>query len=112
MELKETMAGDVAVLKLEGKFLGGTECTAIYAKVKDLLGEGVRKFVVDVEGVALMNSSGLGALVGSAISVRNAGGDLKLLSLKGRMKGLLMASNIISIFEAFDSLEAATASFK
>jgi anti-sigma B factor antagonist len=112
MQLQETMMGDVATLQLEGKFLGGAECTAIYTKVKDLVAQGVRKVVIDLDGVSLMNSTGLGALVGASISLRNAGGDVKLSRLKGRMKGLLLASSIISIFESFDSIEAAVASFK
>ena len=78
MEILERLEGDVVVLSLEGKFVGGTECTAIYTRAKELIEQGIHKAVVDLHQVTLLNSSGLGALVGSMISFRRAGGDLRL----------------------------------
>jgi anti-sigma B factor antagonist len=111
MDIIERMEGDVVILSLEGKFVGGTECTAIYTRAKELIEQGIRKAVVDLHQVTLLNSSGLGALVGSLISFRRVGGDLKLARLKDRMHGLLMAADVIRLFETFDTVEDAVKSY-
>jgi len=111
MEILERLEGDVVILSLEGKFVGGTECTAIYTRAKELIEQGIHKAVVDLHQVTLLNSSGLGALVGSLISFRRAGGDLKLARLKDRMQGLLMAADVIRLFETFETIEDAVKSY-
>ena len=45
------------------------------------------------------------------VSLRDANGNLKLCCLKDRMKGLFKVTDIISIFEVYDSLGAALASY-
>jgi anti-sigma B factor antagonist len=111
MQISEKMHGDVAVLALAGKFLGGKECTEVYAKTKQLIDQGVIKVVVDLGNVSLMNSSGLGALVGSLISLRKVDGALKLCCVKERMEGLLVASDVMQLFETHKSAIEAVEAF-
>ena len=112
MKVSEERTGDVVILRLEGKFFGGTECTEVYSRAKELAAEGIAKLVVDLEGVDLMNSGCLGAVVGALISLRNSGGDLRLANIKGRIEKLFMGANIMGLFQTFDSTEAAVQSFQ
>jgi anti-sigma B factor antagonist len=112
MKVNEERTGDVVVLRLEGNFFGGAECTAVYSRAKELVAEGITKLVVDLEGVALMNSAGLGAVVGALVSLRNSGGDLRLSNIKGRIEKLFMGADIMGLFQTFDSTEAAVQSFQ
>ncbi len=111
MQIKEQMQGDVAVLELKGKLMGGPETTAIHNKVKELVGNGVKKIVVDLGKVKWMNSSGLGALMGSLTTTKNAGGELKLARVTEKVKSLFMITKLITIFETYESVEEAVASF-
>lgn len=111
MQIKEQMHGDIAVLELKGKLMGGPETTAIHDKVKELVGNKVNKIVIDLGKVKWMNSSGLGALMGSMTTTKNSGGDLKLAKVTEKVKSLFMITKLITIFETFESVDEAVASF-
>lgn len=112
MALKEQMHGDVAVIDLKGKLMGGPETSAVHTKVKELVADGVKKVVFDLSKVTWMNSTGLGALMGSMTTLRNADGDLKLSNVTDKVKSLFMITKLITIFDTFDTVEDAINAFK
>ncbi|MDZ7377658.1 MAG: STAS domain-containing protein, partial [candidate division KSB1 bacterium] len=75
MAVKEKIQGDVAVLQVSGKLMGGDETKEVHEKVKSLLGDGIKKIVIDVSDVKWLNSSGLGMLISCLTSVTNAEGQ-------------------------------------
>lgn len=111
MALKEQMFGDVAVIELKGKLMGGPETTEIHSKVKELVANGVTKVVADVSKVTWMNSTGLGALMGAMTTLRNANGDLKLAQITENVENLFIITKLINIFDTFDTVEEAVAAF-
>jgi len=112
MALQEVMHGDVAVLELKGKLMGGPETSEIHEKVKELIGQGAKKVVADVDKVSWMNSTGLGALIGAMSSLRNAGGDLKLARITENVENLFVITKLVTIFDTFDTVEEAVTAFK
>ncbi len=112
MQIKEQIKDDVAVLELKGKLMGGPETMAIHEKIKELIGRGHNKVVINLSKVAWMNSTGLGALMSSLTSLKNADGDLKLVGVTEKVKSLLMVTKLITIFDHFDTEEQAIEAFK
>ena len=111
MTIKEKMHGDVAVITLKGKLMGGPETQEVHDKVKELIAAGTTKVVIDLAKVKWMNSSGLGALMGALTSLRSAEGDLKLANVTGKVQSLFMITKLITIFESHESIEKAIESF-
>jgi len=111
MQINEQMHGDVAVLSLKGKLMGGAETTAIHDKVKELASNEVKKVVIDLGKVKWMNSTGLGTLMGSMTTLKNAGGELKLANVTDKVKSLFMITKLITIFDTHDTVDQAVASF-
>ncbi|MFQ5825095.1 MAG: STAS domain-containing protein [bacterium] len=111
MQIKEQMHGNVAVISLKGKLMGGPETLAIHEKIKELVGNNINKVVIDLGNVKWMNSSGLGALMGSMTTLRNAGGELKLAKVTEKVQSLFMITKLITIFETFDGVDQAVSSF-
>ena len=112
MALHEVMNGDVAVLELKGKLMGGPETSEIHEKIKELIAQGAKKVVADVDRVSWMNSTGLGALIGAMTSLRNAGGDLKLARITENVENLFVITKLVTIFDTFDTVEEAVTAFK
>ncbi len=112
MQINEHREGDVAVLELKGKLMGGPETQAIHTKVKELVEGGVLKVVIDLAKVKWMNSSGLGAVMGSMTTLKNADGELKLARVTEKVKSLFMITKLITIFDTYDSVDEAVSSFK
>jgi len=112
MTIIEKAVGDVVVLELAGKIMGGPDASLLNDKLHDLLDKGKTKVIADLAGVSWMNSSGLGILIGGLTTMRNNGGDLKLSGVTERIQSLLMITKLLTVFDAHDSLEKAVASFK
>ncbi|MCH7494868.1 MAG: STAS domain-containing protein [Candidatus Marinimicrobia bacterium] len=111
MHIKEKIEGDVAILSLSGKMMGGPETQELQTHVKGLLNDKLTKVVVDLAKVKWMNSSGLGALMGSLTSMRNADGDLRIANVTEKVKSLLMITQLMTIFKTYESVDRAVASY-
>ena len=70
--------------------------------VREFLKAGKRQFILKMNDLSYMDSCGLGQLVSVYISVRNAGGNLRLLSPSEKSRELLHISKLDSVFEIFD----------
>jgi len=112
MTIIEKVVGDIVVLELAGKIMGGPDASLLNDKLHDLLDKSQTKVIADLASVSWMNSSGLGILIGGLTTMRNNGGDLKLCSVTERIQSLLMITKLLTVFDAHDSLEKAVASFK
>lgn len=111
MQISEQRQGDVVVIALKGKLMGGPETLAVHDKIKELVEGKVLKVVIDLGKVKWMNSSGLGVVMGSLTTMKNSGGDLKLANVTDKVKSLFIITKLITLFETHDSVEAAVSSF-
>ena len=102
--------GGVVVLNLAGKIMGGEETTLFHGKLHELIQSGKKKIVVDLKAVEWMISVGLGMLISALTTVKNAEGRLVLANITN-IESILAMTRLITVFEHFDSREAAVASF-
>jgi len=79
--------------------------------VKDLSTKGDRKILLNLGDVTYIDSSGIGELVSAYTSVRNAGGELKLLNLTKKVHDLLQITKLYTVFDISDDEASAIASF-
>jgi anti-sigma B factor antagonist len=111
MTITERRQGDVVILDLDGKILLGEGDVQLREAIRRLLQSGARKILLNLANVPYMDSAGLGELVRAYTTVRREGGELKLLNLTVRIQDLLTITKLISVFESFDSEDAALKSF-
>lgn len=104
--------GNVFVMELKGKVMGGPESASFHDDLKKAVAEGNRKIVLDLGEVEWMNSSGLGLLISALSTMRNAGGELKLARVTDKIESLLVITKLNSIFEVHSDVSAAMASLK
>ncbi len=112
MKMKERMNGDVVILEISGDVQGGPDAELFRNKIAELIEKGHRKLLLDLSGVPWMNSTGVGLLVGGFTSFRNAGGTLKLLNVKDRVKSVLMVTKLLTVLDSYYHEEDAVASFE
>lgn len=101
----------VVVFEFKGKIMGGPDAVIFQDTLKNYIGEGMLKFVIDLKKVDWMNSSGLGILISGLTTVRNANGELKLARATEKISSLLMITKLITVFESYESVEDALMSF-
>jgi len=101
---------DIVVLDVSGKIMGGEETTMFHGKIHEYIQLNKRNFVLDLQKVEWMNSVGLGMLISSLTTVKNAGGRLVLANITN-IESILAMTRLISVFEHYDSRESALKSF-
>ena len=111
LDIQERQEGDVAVLTLTGQMILDDGDLAFGRRMAELLSRGVVKVVVDLGGVTFIDSSGVGMLAAKLKSVRERGGDMRLLHLTSRSQRLFGMLKLMMAFETFDNEEAAVRSF-
>ncbi len=106
------MDGDIVVLELSGKIMGGPDATLLNDKLHEYIEAGRTKIIADLRKVNWMNSSGLGILIGGLTTMRNNGGDLKLVNIPDRIQSLLMITKLLTVFESYASVDQAVESYR
>ena len=94
---------DVIILDLSGRITIGEGTLILRDRIQKLLNDGDRKFLLNLADVSYIDSSGLGELVTSFTTVRNQGGQLKLLNLTRRVQDLLQITKLLTVFEVFNN---------
>jgi anti-anti-sigma factor len=101
----------VEIVKLEGKITIGSGDSQLREVIGNAISSGKNKILLDMSGVTTIDSSGIGELVGSYTTVANRGGKLKLLHLPAKLNELLHVTQLITVFEVYESEQEAIASF-
>ena len=112
MKTKIEQEGDVTIIEFEGHFTLGLGEYKIKRTITDLLNSGARKILFQFTEVKFINSAGIGELVGAYISVSNRGGTIKLCCIPEKVDKMLEVTQLISIFDVYETREEALASFK
>lgn len=103
MQLEERIVGDIAVVKVTGEITmkkGGD--TTLHDKVRSLIQQGHTRLLVDLAGVSYVDSAGLGELVHAYSTTRNHGGLLRLFNPSGRLRDLLVITQLTTLFGKYD----------
>lgn len=102
------LEGAVAILDLDGNLDGGPETRRVQELVKELLGKGQRRIVLNLSGVPWANSLGVGVLIAAFASARREEASLKLFGISDRVEMVMRALCLIPhVFETFaDEAEA------
>ncbi|HEY2352855.1 MAG TPA: STAS domain-containing protein [Candidatus Acidoferrum sp.] len=101
----------VTVVQISGRIELGEGSAAIREMIRDLLEKGRKKILLNLADVDYIDSSGLGALVSAFTSVRNEGGELKLVYLTKKVHDLLQMTKLYTVFDVLDDETAGIKSF-
>ncbi|MCI0656599.1 MAG: STAS domain-containing protein [Acidobacteria bacterium] len=111
MTIKERVVGSVTVLDLNGRLVVGDGDTLLKDKIHSLVFQGRKQIILNMGGVAYVDSSGLGALVAASVTGKNNGAEVKLASLTKRLQDLMSIAKLLTIFDSYNSEEEAINSF-
>ncbi len=112
MKLTDREQNGVMILEPRGKIMGGPDATLLHDKLYDCIQKGKTKVVIDLSRIEWMNSTGLGILIQSYSTLRNSDGQLKLARVTEKIQSLLTITKLEPVFDAYDSVEDAIASFE
>ena len=102
----------ITIVDLSGRITLGEGSVVLRDMVRDLVTKGQRKILLNLGDVTYIDSSGIGELVSAFTTVRNQGGELKLLNLTKKVHDLLQITKLYTVFDVKDDEAAAVAAFK
>ncbi|MGE5322496.1 MAG: STAS domain-containing protein [Actinomycetota bacterium] len=111
MKISKREVNGVTIVDMSGRITLGEEGAALRKTIQDLLSQGAKKILLNLGDVTYIDSAGLGELVTAFTSVRNRGGELKLLNLTKKVHDLLQITKLYTVFDIKDDETAALGAF-
>ncbi len=118
LEMKELERAKI--LAVGGRLALGEGTAQFRSTVKEILGDadwlknrwGWNAYLVlDLAHLNYIDSAGLGALVAAHTTAVNQGVEIKMANLNKGIRDLLNLTKVVTIFDVYDSVEAAVKSF-
>ena len=111
LKVSQKLSGDVMVLHLSGKIMGGPDHEKFQTEIKDLISQGHVDILLNMSKVNWVNSTGLGILVSAYHTLKKNGGQLKICEVSDRIDNILNVTQLKLVFETFETCDEALASF-
>lgn len=103
---------DVTIMDLQGRStISGGESELLSGHIQELVTKGVRKLLLNIGDLSQVDSSGVGVIIETYVSLKRHGGGLKLLRPRGRVLQVLNVFRLLDIIPSFDYEAQAVASF-
>jgi anti-sigma B factor antagonist len=107
LTIRELKDGEIVILQVAGKMLD-TDARALSEKVKDLVAAGVRKIILDLSGINLMNSCfGLGIIASCWGNMNRASGKLVIANPSPKVTKLLDITKLNQVFSIHKTVDDA-----
>ena len=111
MKITKREKNGVTILEVEGKVTIGKGDVVLREAVLQAIGEGPAKLLINLGEVTTIDSSGVGELVSAYTTVTNRGGKLKLVNMPPEVSDILQITQLITVFEVFETEDEAVQSF-
>jgi len=105
-------SGDVTILDLQGRSTIDGESELLDNRLRKLIANGVRRVLLNLTDLTQVDSSGVGVIIDTYVSLKDQGGDLKLLCPRGRVREVLRVLRLLEIIPYFENETKALASFR
>src|SRR5215472_6860696 len=111
MEIKVRRSGPIPILDVSGRLTIGEPSEHLHQALEEVVKDGSRKVIVDLNAVPQIDSSGISALVRISIKLTRDGGALRLVCGPGRVRDALTVTRLVEAIPTFESESAALANF-
>ena len=112
LQISVRECGDVSILDLRGRStIDDGESDLLSGQLKELVDYGVRKLLLNLADLSKIDSSGISVIVGTCASLKQRGGDLKLLCPSGQVLEVLTVFRLLEVIPSFENEAQALASF-
>ncbi len=109
MNIEVSLEDEIAVLRIEGRLWEEGDSIELDRMIDDALSRGCTRFVTDLTGVPIMNSSGLGSLIAAMKKIRSRSGEMVLTGVNDRLDHLFRITRLYTVFKTYDDVDAAVA---
>jgi anti-sigma B factor antagonist len=103
---------DVVIVDIIGQLRLGEGTNVVRDLVRELMGKNYKNILLNLADVRHIDSAGVGELMSCYTSVRNQGGQLKLMNLNKNVHNLLQITKLYTVFDIEEDEGKALQSFQ
>lgn len=107
MNIRERRVGNAAIIEIDGRLTVNDHPGRLRAVVWTALQDGAEHVVLNLAGVDYLDSTRLGELIASHVTVTRQNGRLSLVGVPARVNELLTLAGLGQVFERFDTVDEA-----
>jgi anti-sigma B factor antagonist len=111
LDIKAREVGDVTILDLSGSLVSGLGLEQLRPRIDQLVAAKKVNIVLNTHGASVIDSAGVGELVGCFSTLKRSGGTMKILNPSPMVREILRITRLPTIIEVHDTEEAALKSF-
>jgi anti-sigma B factor antagonist len=112
LSITERSKGSVVILDLKGQIKLGEGNIRLHNAILELVKKGTKNVVLNLESVSSIDSSGLGEIIASHVTLKKNNGALKLLNLTKRVRELMVITKLLTVLDCFKTEADAVSSFR
>jgi anti-sigma B factor antagonist len=103
--------GGISVVDVQGRITVGEGNIILREVVTSLLEKGNKRILLNLRGLAYVDSAGIGELVRTHTTLQKQGGQLKIANLNEKVQELLKATSLHKVFDVHEDEASALQSF-
>lgn len=112
LEISTRKSGSITIVDLVGRAAIGDDNDRLNAALHELIGDGAQNLLLNLTDVTKVDSSSIGTIAATFVSVRGKGGSLKLLCPHGSVREALTVTRLLERIPHFEDEAQALASFE
>ena len=112
LQISVRECADVTILDLLGRSTIGGESERLSKQLRDLTAGGKHNLLLNLKNLLQIDSSGVSIIVEMWVSLKRSGGELKLLSPRGRVLDVLKVFRLLDVIPSFEDEAEALESFR
>lgn len=102
----------IYLMKIDGNLQGGNQAMEFSETLIDLINQKPKALLIDLSGIQIINSSGIGMIVNGFNTFKQNGSDFLLINLHEKVKKLLEITHLDQVFKIFKNLDEALNEYK
>jgi anti-sigma B factor antagonist len=102
---------DIALLQMTGRIVIGSDSMRVEWSVADLLKQNQLKLILDLAGVTVVDSTGVGILVMCYAKMKKAGGSLRIAGVNGMVEETLKITSVDKLIDSYPTVVEASQGF-
>ncbi len=107
---EKSQRGDMTVLAVLGN-LDSLTVPDVRPVIEQIVSSGMTRVALDLSGLEVVDSSGIGAIVSLFKRIRSIGGDVKIVGVRGQPREILRLLGLDRAFDIVSSLDEASRRF-
>jgi anti-sigma B factor antagonist len=111
LQISVRESAGITIVDLEGRATIGADNDLLSSNLRNLIASGARNLLLNLVDLTQVDSSSIGTIAGTFVSLGRQGGSLRLLRPRGRVLAALRVMRLLESIPTFEDEDEALASF-